>query len=214
MGGSCFLRLLRARFTEDGLFTTLAKANPYQMMHSSVPEQTGSRREFFTKIAAVLSGAAAVAVPIAGGLTVVLSPLLRKSAAANGGLLVRVTTLEAVPADGLPRKFPVLADRTDAWNKYPQVPVGAVYLRRTSGAVVEALNAVCPHAGGFVDYVSQCNCFICPLHNSRFALDGAIQDPKSPAPRAMDSLPVEIRGEEIWVRFENFQAGIAQKVAA
>jgi menaquinol-cytochrome c reductase iron-sulfur subunit len=183
------------------------------MMHSLVPEQPAGRREFFKKIAAVLSGAAAVAVPIAGSLTVLVSPLLRKSAGGNG-LLVRVTSLQAVPGDGVPRKFPVLADHTDAWNKYPQVPVGAVYLRRDGGGTVQALNAVCPHAGGFVDYVGQCNCFICPLHNSRFALDGAIQDPKSPAPRAMDSLPVEIRGDEIWVRFENFRAGIATKIPA
>jgi Rieske Fe-S protein len=182
------------------------------MMHSFVPEEACGRREFFKKIAAVLSGAAAAVVPIAGSLTILLAPLLRKSA--GGGLLVRVTSLEAVPADGVPRKFPVLADRTDAWNKYPHVPVGAVYLRRTGGGVVEALNAVCPHAGGFVDYVAQANCFICPLHNSRFALNGTIQDPKSPAARAMDSLPVEIRGDEIWVRFENFQAGIAKKVPA
>lgn len=181
------------------------------MMHSPVPNDARGRRDFLKEIAAVVSGTAAVLVPIAGSLTVLLSPLLRKSNTGQG-LLVRVTSLEALPADGVPRKFPVLADRTDAWNKYPQVPVGAVYLRRTSDGAVEALNAVCPHAGGFVDYVAAASCFICPLHNSRFTLTGTIQDPKSPAARAMDTLPVEVRGEEVWVRFENFQAGIAQKV--
>jgi hypothetical protein len=30
----------------------------------------------------------------------------------------------------------------------------------------------------------------------------------------MDSLAVEIRGDEIWVRFEDFQAGIRRKIPA
>ncbi len=102
----------------------------------------------------------------------------------------------------------------DAWNKFPQVPIGAVYLRRTGEKTVEALNVVCPHAGGFVDYVPDKNCFICPLHNSKFALDGQISDPKSPAARAMDALEVEIRDGAIWVKFQNFQSGPAEKIPA
>jgi menaquinol-cytochrome c reductase iron-sulfur subunit len=182
-------------------------------MHSSVGNEAQGRRDFLKEIAAFASGTAVAAVPLGAALTVLLSPIVRKSAGGEGAI-VRVASLDAVPSDGVPRKFPVLSDRIDAWNKYPQVPVGAVYLRRTGDKSVEALNAVCPHAGGFVDYVASASCFICPLHNSRFNLTGGIQDPKSPAPRGMDSLPVEIRGDDIWVRFQNFQAGIAQKVPA
>jgi Rieske Fe-S protein len=64
-----------------------------------------------------------------------------------------------------------------------------------------------------VDYVPARNGFFCPCHNSTFKLDGAIADSKSPSPRAMDSLPVEIRGgKEVWVKFQNFRAGLAEKV--
>ena len=100
-----------------------------------------------------------------------------------------------MPADGIPRKFAVIADRVDAWNKFPQVPIGAVYLRRTGDQTVEALNVVCPHAGGFVDYIAEKNCFICPLHDSKFSLDGKISDPKSPAPR-----PPRELGPGLWQR--------------
>jgi Rieske Fe-S protein len=182
-------------------------------MPEPVPTAICGRREFFKQVAAGLTGAIATMVPIAGTLTVVLGPALRKSDA-DQGLRVRVAPLQALPADGVPRRFQVVADHTDAWNKYPQVPVGAVYLRRTSETAIEALNVVCPHAGGSVDFVPQSNCYICPLHNSQFALDGSIKDPKSPAPRAMDSLPVEILDGEIWVHFENFQAGVAKKIPA
>jgi hypothetical protein len=43
-------------------------------------------------------------------------------------------------------------------------------------------------------------------------MDGKINDPKSPSPRALDTLPVEIRGEEIYVTFQNFRAGVAEKI--
>ena len=131
-------------------------------------------------------------------------PLRKK---AKAGEFVFVASLTALPEDGLPRKFPVIAGHTDAWNKFPPAPVGAVYLRRT-GKTVEALNVVCPHAGCFVDFNSETKSFLCPCHNSTFALNGKISDPSSPSPRAMDKLSAQIRnGTEVWVKFQNFQAG-------
>jgi menaquinol-cytochrome c reductase iron-sulfur subunit len=177
---------------------------------SKVPPSNG-RREFFKKVFAGLIGAVVGLLPVGAGLAVFLDPLRRKTSASGA---IRVTTLKAVPNDGVPRKFPVITDRVDAWNKIPQVPIGAVYLRRTGDQTLEALNVVCPHAGGFVDYVPGGNCFVCPLHNSKFALDGKISDPKSPAPRPMDSLEVEIRDGEIWVKFQNFQSGPREKLPA
>ena len=78
---------------------------------------------------------------------------------------------------------------------------------------VEAFNVVCPHAGCFVDYRTDIKKFFCPCHNSAFALTGAIDDPKSPSPRGLDSLNVEI-GEtgDVWVEFQNFHTGTAKKV--
>ena len=181
-------------------------------MRDSVANEKPDRRDFIKRAAAVFLGAVAALTPVAAGLAVLLDPLRRRGQ--GNGLWLRAASLAALPNDGLPRKFAVSADRTDAWNKYPNVPVGAVYLRRTGPQTVAAFNAICPHAGGFIDYVGQCHCFICPLHNSRFALDGSIQDPKSPSPRPMDSLAMEIRGDEIWVRFEDFQAGIRRKIPA
>lgn len=181
-------------------------------MPDSNEMQHAGRRGFFKRVAAVVLGAAAVLTPLAAGLVVLLDPLRQRNE--GNGAWLPVALLAELPEDGVPVKFSVTASQTDAWNKYPNVPIGAVYLRREGKDKVTAFNAICPHAGGFIDYVARCNCYICPLHNSQFALDGSIRDPKSPSPRPMDSLAVEIRGDEIWVRFENFEAGIRQKIPA
>jgi Rieske Fe-S protein len=170
------------------------------------------RRGFFKGAATVVLGVAAILAPIGAAVNLLFDPLKRKSPAAAN--LVRVASLSSVPADGIPRKFAIVADRTDAWNKFPNTPIGAVYLRRTDDKTIEAFNVVCPHAGGFIDYNTQNKCFLCPLHNSSFALDGSIKDPSSPSPRPMDSLKVEVRDGEIWVAFKNFLAGTREKIQA
>lgn len=168
------------------------------------------RRDFFVKAAAVGLGAAATAVPLLAGLATVLDPLRRK---AGGGGPLFVTTLNALPEDGPPQRFQIIADRADAWNKYPNVPIGAVYLRRVGANKVEALNVTCPHAGCPVEFKAATNSFLCPCHDSVFKLDGTLASAKSPSPRGLDSLEVEVRhGSEVWVKFLNFEAGKAAKV--
>ena len=141
-------------------------------------------------MAAVVVGAIVGIVPFAAGLATFLDPLLkRKNAAAGGGEasrpLRRVASLAALPADGTPVQVPVIADLTDAWNREPNQPIGAVYLRR-QGDKVECFNAICPHAGCFVAYAADRKVFQCPCHTSSFQLDGERILP-SPSPRDMDA---------------------------
>jgi Rieske Fe-S protein len=178
------------------------------MNDPSQPCPPVARRSFFKSFLATVIGALLGVVPIAAGLQVLLDPLRRKTAISSA---IRVASLEALPDDGIPRKFPVLADRVDAWNKFTQIPIGAVYLRRT-GNQVQALNAVCPHAGCNVDFLQDRNAYLCPCHNSTFTVAGQIGNPSSPAARGLDSLDVELRGNEVWVKFQNFEAGRAEKI--
>jgi menaquinol-cytochrome c reductase iron-sulfur subunit len=180
-------------------------------MESPASPPPPDRRNFLAKVAAVVIGGVLTLVAPLSGLLVLLDPLRRKT---EGGGAVFVASLAALPENGEPRKFPVLATRVDAWNRTPNVPVGAVYLQRV-GDGVRALNVVCPHAGCFVDYRARRESFFCPCHNSSFGLDGAILDPKSPSPRPLDELEVEVRdGSEIWVRFRNFRPGVHAKIPA
>jgi menaquinol-cytochrome c reductase iron-sulfur subunit len=178
----------------------------------SAREPAPERREFLKQAAAVVLGGVTGLVPLGAGLAVLTDPLWRKTASTG---LSRVASLESIPEDGVPRKFTVEANQSDAWNRFPQTPIGAVYLRRVGDKKVQALNVVCPHAGCFVDFNPAAKSYYCPCHRSSFALDGAIADAKSPSPRGMDELEVEVRNEsEVWVRFQNFIAGHKEKIPA
>jgi menaquinol-cytochrome c reductase iron-sulfur subunit len=177
---------------------------------TSAPDAT-PRRNVVAAVAATLIGAFVGLVPFAAGLATFLDPLLRrkgKSGEANEHEFRRVASLDALPADGTPVQVPVIADLTDAWNREPNQPIGAVYLRR-DGDKVECFNAICPHAGCFVGYSADRKVFQCPCHTSSFTLDGQRIMP-SPSPRNMDSLQVEadkLKAGEVWVQFVNYYPG-------
>jgi menaquinol-cytochrome c reductase iron-sulfur subunit len=168
------------------------------------------RRRFVMKALAVGSGGLAYAVPALAGIAAFLNPLKQKGQA---GQLLRVASLDTLPQDGTPRKVSIVSDRTDAWNRFPNEPVGAVMLRRAGDGQVEALNVVCPHAGCSVQYEPGPGKFFCPCHGATFDLSGKRLDKTSPSPRDLDTLEVEIRnGTEVWVHFQDFRPGIAEKV--
>jgi nitrite reductase/ring-hydroxylating ferredoxin subunit len=173
-----------------------------------------SRRGFLVKAAAIVIGAIITVFPFAAGLFFFLDPLRRGG---KGLGFIKIGTLDAVPDDGVPRAFSVVANRIDAWTFLPREPIGAVFLRRDKGqAKPVAFQTTCPHAGCMIDYVGGERTFRCPCHNSAFQIDGQIIEP-SPSPRPMDTLECQVRdndGEkEVWVKYENFITGTAQKIA-
>ncbi len=184
---------------------------PPDPQHRGACPTIPTRRGFLKQASAIILGTVASLVPLVSGLIMFFDPLRRKSQASE---FLPVASLTSLPADGSPRKFSVRASRTDAWNKSPLTPIGAVYLRRKSDKSVQALNVVCPHLGCFVDFDTTQG-YHCPCHKSTFALDGKINSPSSPAPRGLDELEVEIRNEtEIWVKFQNFRTGEAKMIPA
>ena len=102
-----------------------------------------------------------------------------------------------------------MADRVDAWNRYPQQPVGSIWLRRAADGEILAFNSICPHLGCSVDFRSAQSDFFCPCHLSHFNLDGQRQN-KIP-PRDMDRLETEVRDGKIWVKYQNFRGGVTEK---
>ena len=189
--------------TPDEPFTTAAAA----LEDARATKAEVDRREFLKKAAGVAIGGCAVLGPTVAGTIVLLGSLRGK---AGGGTLVRVAHLDSLPLNGPPQLYQVLADRTDAWTKHPLTGIGLVFLQRTGEREVRVLQAACPHLGCAVELRGKA--FFCPCHNSGFAIDGQINDPNSPSLRAMDLLETEIRGQgEVWVKFQNFVAGIAEK---
>lgn len=181
------------------------------------PAGDDDRRGFFARAAAVVIGGLISIFPAAAGLFTFADPLRSRSKSSGDnepGKLVRVATFEALPGDGVPRQFPVIADRQDAWNRFPNEAIGAVYLRRKKDSEeIEAFNATCPHAGCFVNFVADRNAYQCPCHDSAFDVDGHCK--YGPSPRDLDSLATEVRsdGDEkaIWVRYVDFIVGKDEK---
>ena len=175
------------------------------------PPETPRRNVLVATLAAICGGIVGL-VPFGAGLLVFLDPLLKGKKATKGEEkgpeFRRVARVEMLPADGTPVQVPVIADLTDAWNREPNQPVGAVYLRKTQSGV-ECFNAICPHAGCFVGYAADRKVFQCPCHTSSFELTGERILP-SPSPRNMDALKVEeskLKDGEVWVQFVNYYPG-------
>src|SRR5690606_24866760 len=115
----------------------------------------------------------------------------------------------------------VRTEHRDAWTRYPNQPIGAVYLVRQPGKKEPvAFTATCPHAGCFIGYTRGDATFACPCHTSKFNFDGTrTAGAAEVSPRDMDTLPVEIRPsktsgdvEMVYVRFERFQSGTHDKI--
>ncbi len=169
-----------------------------------------NRRNFFRLGAVGLVNlfALALAVP---GLKYLLDPLGKRSGSGDFRKLARLGQLKI----GEPQAFAILAERRDAWVKYPTEPVGSVWLVRQpegSPEPVLAFTAECPHLGCPVNLAPDRKTFLCPCHQAAFGFDG--KKLNDVPPRGMDRLPVELSTEadpEVAVKFERFQPQTAEK---
>jgi len=186
---------------------------------SPVAESSGKpegehRRSFLASLAALVTSALALLVPVGVGVNALLAPLRRRPGREQDRF-VPVAPLEQVPDDGVPRRFLVRRDTWNQWTFRPQVPVGSVYLIRRQGQEVPvALNARCPHAGctvGLAGGADREAGFLCPCHKARFRPDGKVITP-SPSPRDLDPLECRVEKGVVLVRFRNFVVGIEERI--
>ena len=201
--------------------TRSSSSGPGETQGDAVSRQERPRRNFVAEILAIIVGGVVGIFPLLTGLVVFLDPLKKRKDKAASNLL-RVAMLDAIPDDGLPRRFPVVADRVDAWNRYPNEPIGSVFLRRRPGeSTVQAFNTTCPHLGCGISLAQRGknHIFRCPCHMSSFDLDGEkiITPGKiNPSPRSMDSLEIDEKllaeKGEIWVHFMDFYTGTHEKI--
>jgi menaquinol-cytochrome c reductase iron-sulfur subunit len=191
-------------------------ASPPESSSPPSPSPDTPRRGFIGGLIGIVLALGALAVPAVTALIAYLNPVRQRS---PGGKFYRLTTLAALPEDGSPRKFPVITDRIDAWNRYPEEPIGSVFVRRTGDekTPVEAFQVICPHAGCSITFESgdEGGMFVCPCHAAYFDLAGHRTQASSPSPRDMDTLEVEIRNDnQVWVKFQNFVTGTSSKTVA
>jgi len=176
--------------------------------HGQETEPAEARRPFLVRFSAAVVGVFVGLVPLVSGGLVFLSPLRRKNKKAAEGKRIRVASLEAIPADGEPHRFPVIDIRVDKWNVYPPEPVGAVFLRRAPGdAKPSCYSAECPHLGCTVDFKPDAGQFRCPCHDSSWTVAAELIHP-SASPRDLDPLEVEVEADgSVYVLFKKFRPG-------
>ncbi len=112
-------------------------------------------------------------------------------------------------AVGVPKEFPIVVKRQDAWVTYPPEPVGTVWLVRQeegSKTPVLAFTSECPHLGCAITLAADGHGFFCPCHTSAFALTGDRLN--NVPPRGMDPLDVQMSADPsqpIRVKYQRFR---------
>ncbi len=184
---------------------------------TAAPAQS-SRRRFFEVGTKVLGGLIGLGLAIPG-VAYLIDPLRRKDG--PSALRALPVTLAELQVD-VPRQFPIVEARSDAWVQYPAEPVGSVWLvKQPEGAAepVVAFTSECPHLGCAINLNADGRSFLCPCHTSAFKLDGERMN-KVP-PRSMDRLEVEVpktadgrfdTAARIRVKFERFRAQSEEKI--
>lgn len=168
------------------------------------------RRRFFLSLSSCVAMAvtAVLALP---GIAFLLEPLRRHGTAKKSRLVAK---LKDVPLHE-PRKIVLRDQHVDAWTRFPEGPIGAVWVIRPSENEVTAFSATCPHLGCSVGYRGEEERFVCPCHDAVFGVDGEIVS--GPQRRGMDRIQASIEtidGEK-WVSviYERFEQGNAEKIS-
>ena len=169
------------------------------------------RRDLMKTTVAAGIGACALGAPICAAIQLVTSPVFVEGGA---GKFYPITTFDSLTER--PQRFAIIDDKTDAWTTLPNQKIGTLYLRRV-GNEAQALHALCPHAGCMVQVIGEnpetgekADMYSCPCHTAYFDLDG-MRTGSNASPRDLDTLECKIEDGRVYVKFENFTFGIADK---
>jgi Rieske Fe-S protein len=108
------------------------------------------------------------------------------------------------------RLVPVEMTHQDGWQKTKVRQ--AVWVRRQGEGdhAITVLSSICPHLGCPVNWNPEQVRFFCPCHGGTFDGDG--RQVAGPPPRAMDPLEFEVRAGRLYVRWQDFKIGVAERV--
>ena len=165
-----------------------------------------TRRRVLEAVVGAIATVVGVAIAIPAGAFLTFPTRKRTVSGADEPL--DVARLDTLP-EGKPVRVTVKAPtRRDAWTAFSDVTLGGCWLVREGGSV-RALSTVCPHAGCAVDWDEGASAFVCPCHDSRFALDGERQS--GPSPRAVDTLDVDVKEGRVAVAWRRFKTATPKK---
>jgi menaquinol-cytochrome c reductase iron-sulfur subunit len=175
-------------------------------MNSTSPLPDGgeetTRRQFLKIFTAVLGFfiALVLSVPLLSSL---VGPILRRKKT----LWTKVGKLPELSVSR-PEKISFSDRNEDAYIR-EDVTRDVWVVRLPSGGLA-VYSPICPHLGCHYNWDAAKEHFVCPCHESHFALDGAVLG--GPAPRPLDTLPAKIENGELYIEWERFEPGTTRKI--
>jgi menaquinol-cytochrome c reductase iron-sulfur subunit len=171
---------------------------------------TGTSRRGLLGVATNLLMAAIAVIVAVPGVGYFISPLLKRTGAGDMG----ATFQDAGPVADIPvgewRLLSVETVQQDGWRK-SRVKHSVWVRRQDQGEqAISVLSPICPHLGCPINWHPDQAQFNCPCHGGLFDASG--NQTGGPPPRAMDSLEFEVRGGRLWVRWQDFKIGVAERV--
>lgn len=160
-----------------------------------------TRRGFFGKVIAVISGFIAICltIPILG---YTILPAFRKE---------EESWTEVGPLDKIavnqPKEFEVTRSLSSGWMKTNSVQ--SIWAFRKPEGEVVVFSPICTHLGCGYHWEEHDNKFICPCHNSVYDMNGKVLD--GPAPRPLDTLPTQIKNDRLYILYKEFKTGLSRK---
>lgn len=166
-----------------------------------------SRRSFVGVVTGLLMAVIGflVAIPAIGYF---VGPLRRRAGIVGDGFY-EVGALADIPI-GHWRLMSLEMIHEDGWKR-TRVRHSVWVKRRGEGdREITVLSSICPHLGCPINWIADQSQFFCPCHGGIFDTDG--RHTGGPPPRAMDPLEYEVRAGRLWVRWQDFKIGVADRV--
>ena len=163
--------------------------------------EDGGRRRFLESFIGVFSSliGVALAVPF-------IAAVIGRPGRGKEGGFSEVAPVSSFP-DGVPVDVAYTEMASDAYVR--QDIVHHLWVVKHSDADITVYSPICPHLGCRYDWDPRDSRFKCPCHGSVYLVDGKVV--AGPAPRPRDALPAEIRQGKLYVRWEQFKVGTAEK---
>jgi menaquinol-cytochrome c reductase iron-sulfur subunit len=163
--------------------------------------EDSGRRKFLQAFVGVFSSliGVALAVPF-------IAAVIGRPGRGKEGGFSEVAPVSSFPA-GVPTDIAYTEMASDAYLR--QEVVHHLWVVRHTDTDVTVFSPICPHLGCRYDWDPRDSQFKCPCHGSVYLIDGKVV--AGPAPRPLDTLPAEVRQGRLYVRWEQFKVGTAEK---
>jgi len=147
-------------------------------------------------------GGLVLAIPLVGSL-------IGSSFEKEEGHFSKVANMDALPlGQPLNVKYPDLSQ-----DAYLRGTVSrSVWVIKHTESAATVYSPICTHLGCEFFWDTKGKQFVCPCHNSIFAMDGNLIS--GPAQRGLDTLATRIENGQLFVKWERFRPAISQKILA